>query len=284
MRRVRAACVLASAAWLGGCPLVVPNAKIAPYLQEVLGPSWTMVPLPNTALKPGAIVQVVKAVAPQAGGAIDLRLLGTLADCAVPPAAALVSQAGVPGMAAGATVAVDASLGARLAGVSAEIAANAGAKTALTITEAMDSTLDYIVFQRWAADPAHAAALRQACGPILAQPGIYVVQEAFVVSAGSFTFTNSAGGKIAVVPPPGVPVQAGVDVQTGQSGALTITQPIVFALKVLAPLPQGGFEVAALSAAPHALAARARPAPLAAPAPAPLMLGGIPIRAVSLSP
>ena len=87
-------------------------------------------------------------------------------------------------------------------------------------------------------------ALSRVCGPILAQTGVFVVQEAFIISSGSYTFQTKAGVKIGVTPSPNVPVKATVDASKGDSGTLTITQPTVFALKVLQPLPQGGFQIA----------------------------------------
>ena len=269
--------ILAVAALLAGCTPTLPNTKLVPYLQDTLGPTWTIVPLPNTALVPGAIVQVLPPPASKQGAGLDLRLLGRLSDCAVPPAAVVTNDAAVPGISAGSTFKFDASVGAKLAGVSASVAANAGAQTVFTVGAASDSTLDFITFQRWATDPANGTALSQACGTILGQTGVYVVQEAFVISAGSFTFQTSAGGKIDVTPPPNVPVTAGADAQTGKTGALTITQPIVFALKVLQPLPAGGFQVAALATAPRphfAVPHASRPDA------GPLLLGGMPIGSV----
>ena len=233
--------VLASAMLLGGCP----SSAVVPPLAETLGPSWTMVPLPNTSLVPGAVVQVVQTTGtPGKAGQIDLRLLGQLSDCAVPAAALVVQNAAVPSVTSGSTYGIDASLGAKLAGVSGQLGGNVSSMANFTIGSSTDSTLDYIAFQRWATDVVNAASLSHACGQILAQSGVFVVQEAFGISSGSYTFQTKGGVSIGVTPPPNVPVQASVGANAGTTGGLTITQPVVFALKVLQPLPQGGFQVA----------------------------------------
>ena len=296
--------ILAGAMLLGGCP----SSPVVPPLADTLGPSWTMVPLPNTSLVPGAVVQVVQAAGTQAkAGQIDLRLLGRLSDCAVPAAALVVQNAAVPSVTSGSTYGIDASLGAKLAGVSAQLGGNVSSTANFTIGSSTDITLNYIAFQRWATNLANAAALAHACGQILAQAGVFVVQEAFVISSGSYTFQTKSGASIGVTPPPNVPVQATVGATAGSNGALSITQPTVFALKVLQPLPQGGFQVASglgedvlsphdlfksrSAAAPASGAGIAPPAgPPAAARPqpatpaqlplAPLLLGGHPIGAV----
>ena len=284
---------------LGGCPHTVTQP---PLLRDALGPSWTMVPLPNSALLPGAIVRIVPPAAgasPQAGGQIDLRWLGRLADCGVPASVVVVSDAVVPGITSGSTFSLDASLGAKLAGVSAQLSGNVSSTADFTITTSTDSVLDFIGFEAWANALPNAAALATACGAILNQPGVYVVQEAFVISAGSYSFKTDAGAKIGVTPPPNVPVTASLGGDSGSSGSLAITSPVVFALKVLQPLPQGGFQVAALGQAEakavfhhhrarRPVAALSAPSPSLPPAPppapspplSPLELGGKSITAI----
>ena len=247
----RAACALVPLA-LAGCP--GPTHKIAPYLRDALGLSWTMVPLPNSGMSPGAILQVMPVGTGSAASAaqLDIRWLGRLEDCGVPAAALAVSDAVVPAINAGDTYSIDASLGASLAGVSGKLGANASSTADFVVSKSTDSSLNFIGFQSWAADPGHAAVLGQRCGPSLALPGVYVVQEAFIVSDGSYTFKTTGGGDIAVQPPPNVPVKLSAGGSTGNTGALTITSPIVFALKVLQPLPRGGFQTATIDTHPVA--------------------------------
>jgi hypothetical protein len=163
--------------------------------------------------------------------------------------------------------------------VGGQISANSSSQAALTIDKATFDTLPKIALQNWTQDPANAALYAQKCGSYFSQPGYYVVADAFVISSGSYTFVNATGGAVTVTPPPSVPVTANTSVKVGDNGSVTITQPIVFALHLLQPLPQGAFADAAPTAAPPSLHAHfatrhaARPA-LAAPPPAPVLLSG----------
>ena len=284
MRVLHHAGALAGALSLGGClgtPPVPP--PVYPSLRDTLGPSWTLVPLPSGALLPGAIVRVVYGAAGVGGspGSVALQWISPLSRCGVPDSALVVSNPPLAAISSGATFGADASVGAQLASVSGELGADASSTANLTITSSADSSLDYVAFQRWATDPANAQALSQACGSILAQPGMAVVQEAFVISSGSYTFQTNKGGKIKLSPPGKLPVQAGVSVTSGTQGTVTISQPLVFAMRLLQPLPQGGFALAPLVAsnarrASHYVAGTV-PAP---PVSAAIQLGGTAITSV----
>ena len=272
---------------LGGCPHPSPVQRLYPALSATLGPDWLLVPLPNTSLGPGTVVQVTTDGAADLAHAKQLGItrLGALKSCNVADAAVLVNDSAVPTMTAGATYSIDASLGAKLASIaSANLGANASSTADFTITKSTDSTLDFIVLSRWMSDPSNAAIVQQACHSIFNQKNVYVVQEAFIISAGSYIFKDSQGVDISVTPPPNVPVKAGIGSTNGSNGGLTIVEPVVFALKVLQPLPQGGFQLAALaSAAPHhRVAHHAAPAaPPPPPASGALYLGGKAITAVA---
>jgi hypothetical protein len=281
----------ASAALLTGC--LQPPAPF-PDLDATLGAGWTAVPLPNSSLAPGAIVQVT---APNGGAVtntsqLQVRWLGALQDCGVPATALVVNQAAVPGISSGSTFSLSASIAADLAGVSlGSLGGDASSSTNLTITTATDSALNYIDFTRWANDPANRMALAAACGPALNQPNTYIIQEAFIISSGSYNFKNTRGATISVTPPPQVPVKLSASGSDSGNAAITISSPIVFALKVLQPVPGGSFQVATITpvagasashhvlGAHHARTAAAPPPPppppaSAAPLPdAPLTLG-----------
>src|SRR6185312_2461418 len=113
-------------------------------------------------------------------------------------------------------------------------------------------SLDLISLDNWLRDPANAPGFQSVCGAILQRPDVYAVEEAFVIEDGTFAIRNSAGAKIAVTPPPGVPVTATAGASGGASGDLHITQPVVFALRRMAPFADGMFAPAAVGAAPGA--------------------------------
>jgi hypothetical protein len=69
------------------------------------------------------------------------------------------------------------------------------------------------------------------CGPTAAQPNVYVIEEAFVVSNGTLSVENKAGVKLELTPPTGMPFKGGVDASGRSSGDLSITQPVVLAIK-----------------------------------------------------
>lgn len=269
--------------------------KLYPTLRDTLGPAWTLVPLPGANLAPGEIVQVnpLDGKPLSQSQQIDIVRFGTLQDCKVPASAVQVTDSAVPTMTLGATYSLDASIGASLAKIaSVDLGANASSTADFTINKATDSTLDYIVLANWAADPTNAQTMRSACQSIFNQPNVYVVNEAFIVSDGNYSFKDNYGGKIDVTPPPNVPVHGSVDGSTGSSGGLTVSTPIVFALKTLQPLPQGGFQLAQAAPPPpprftghHSAAARKHYAvPPPPPAPGPLTLGGRTIGAVQPAP
>jgi hypothetical protein len=272
---------------LGGCPHPSPVERLYPTLSATLGPDWLLVPLPNASLGPGTVVEVTADGAADLAHAKQLGItrLGSLKSCSVADAAVLVTDSAIPTMTEGATYSIDASLGAKLASIAAaDLGANASSTADFTITKSTDSTLDYIALSRWMNDSANASVVQQACHNIFNQTNVYVVQEAFIISAGTYTFKDSHGANISVTPPPNVPVKASIDGSNGNNGGLTIDSPIVFALKVLQPLPDGGFKLAGLaSAAPHYRTAHhAAPAPPPPPpGPGPLYLGDKTLASVS---
>jgi hypothetical protein len=270
---------------LGGCPHPSPVQRLYPTLSATLGPDWLLVPLPNASLGPGTVVQVTADGAADLAHATQLGItrLGSLKSCGVADAAVVVTDSAIPAMTEGATYSIDASLGAKLANIaSVDLGANASSTADFTITKSTDSTLDYIALSRWMNETANASAVSQACNSIFNQKNVYVVQEAFIISAGTYTFKDSQGANIAVTPPPNVPVKASINGSTGNNDGLTVDSAVVFALKVLQPLPAGGFQLASVgAAAPHHLSAHH---PAAAPPPpiaGPLLLGGKTIASVS---
>lgn len=275
----RAAAVLGAPLLLCGCPHPGPVHSLNPTLRDTLGPGWMLVPLPTTALAPGTVVQVTSSDGKPLSQAshIDIRRLGSLKqDCKVPASVLQVTDSAVPEISQGSTYSLDASIGADIAKIaSIDLSANTGSTVDFTIKAATDSTLDFIALTNWATDPANAALINQACRGTFSLPNVYVVQEAFVVSNATYTFKDSNGAKISVTPPPNVPVHGSAGGSNGDNGGLTVTVPTVFALKVLQPVPAGGFQIAAVSAgfSPHALPPPPPPQP-------PLSLSGKTITAV----
>ncbi len=291
MRVVFRVCLLGAVLPLAGCPAPLPAPQIASSLRAALDPNWTLLPEPDSRMVPGAIVEIIPPAPGAAASKLDLRYEGSLALCGWPDFAKSVEEGATPAISAGTTVGFDASLGAKLAGVGGQIGVNSSSQAALTIGKATFDTLPKIALQNWTQDPANAAIYKQKCGAYFSQPGYYVVSDAFVISSGSYTFLNSTGGSISVTPPPTVPVTASADVKVGDNGSVTITQPVVFALHLLQPLPMGAFadaappaataaHVAAHRAARHALIAPPPPAP----PPGPLVLTGRTIGSVQNLP
>jgi hypothetical protein len=281
-RIARAAILLGTPLLLCGCPHPTPVQSLYPTLRDTLGPAWMLVPLPNTALAPGTVVQVTAADGKPLTQAsrIDIQRLGSLQqDCKVPSTALQVVDSAVPAISQGSTYSLDASIGANIAKIaSIDLSANAGSTVDFTIKAATDSTLDFIALTNWATDPANAVLINQACRSTFALPNVYVVQEAFVVSDATYTFKDSNGAKISVTPPPNVPVHGSIGGSSDNNGGLTVTAPTVFALKVLQPVPEGGFHIAAIATgvSPH----ESLLAPPPPPPPQPLDLSGKTINAI----
>jgi hypothetical protein len=246
-RLLIAGSVLLSGLSLAGC-VVHPKATISD-LSSALGPGWTMAPLPNSALLPGAVVEVTTAN----GGSItntspiQIRWLGSLQDCGVPTDALAVNTASVPGIVSGDTFSLNASIAAKAVGVSlGSLGVNGSDSAHLTINTSSDDSLDYLHFSNWLDDPSNHAAVDKACGSQLTQSNIFIVQEAFVISSGSYNFVDGGGGTISVAPP-NSPVTGSANVAVGNGGTITIGAPTVFALKALQEVPSGAFHVASIT-------------------------------------
>ncbi len=242
-----ASSVLLSGLSLAGC--APHSSRIIPGLGSGLGPGWTMVPLPNSALLPGAVVEVTSADGGTitSKGPIQIRWLGSLQDCGVPFDALAVNTASVPGIVSGDTFSLDASVAAKAAGVSlGTLGVNGNDGAHLTIETSSDESLDYLHFSNWLNNPVNHKAINDACGPELTESNVFIVQEAFVISSGSYSFIDAAGGTISVAPPSS-PVNGSADVTIGSNGSITIGAPTVFALKALQEVPAGAFQVATIS-------------------------------------
>lgn len=289
------AAILTLATALAGCNLINPAPSLAPPLASLL-PGYTLVPVPSATLLPGAVIQATAAAGGPivAGQPIAITWLGTLADCGVPATVLATTSADVPGLQSNTSVSLDASIAAKAAGLTlGSLGANLAQNATLTISAASDVSLDYLQFAQWANNAANRTAVAAACGPKLAQPNTYVVQDAFQIAAGSYVFTNSAGGNVAVSPPSS-PAGGSVSTTIGSGGTITIAKPAVFAIKTLQQLPSGSFDLAALT--PVATASfgpshhhTARPAlppppPPAPLAPMPVSLAGTPVAAVANVP
>jgi len=232
---------------LAGCPGPSPY----PDLSAVLGAGWRIVPLPNTKLNPGAIVQLTPVGAPTIADAktVDLLWLGMLQDCGVPASALAVEGGAVPAITSGRSYSIGTNVAAALTGIGPSIAANATRTTQLRIDQASDVSVNLINLDTWLANPANMQALQfSPCGHFLAQPNVYTIEEAFIVFKGSYAFTDAAGATLAVTPAPGVPVTVSGSVSGGANESLQIDQPIVFAIRNMRPF-SGGFAPVATATA-----------------------------------
>lgn len=215
-----------------------PTFGVPGGLAQSLGPGWVDAPLPDTKLGPGAIVQIT----PVGKDEIDLRWLGSLAgSCQVPSSALTVTKGGVGQVRTDREYSIGVQAAASVAKVGAEVGAKGARSAQLTVKKASADALDLIRFRSWLAVPTNAAGIDTRCGSTLREPNVYVVQEAFVVSDGSFTFLNDAGVKVGVTPPPTVPVKIGLDASGKSNGDLVITQPIVFAIHRMQQAKDGSF-------------------------------------------
>lgn len=237
-----AGAILFAVLGLSGCgPSTPPPPEMhPPGLMSALGKGWVEAPLPDSKLGPGAIVQMT----PVDEKTVDLRWLGSLQEsCGLPENVISIKSGDVPGVVTGKDYSIGAKVAASIAKIGVGVGAEAkGARSAtLTIGAASADAFDLIRFRGWLAVPANAASLTASCGSTLSEPNIYVIQEAFVISDGSFSFRNEAGAKIAVDLPPNVPVQVGTDASGKTTGDLLIKKPIVFAFHRIQQVKDGKF-------------------------------------------
>ena len=179
-------------------------------------------------------------------GKVDIVWLGSLTTSCKVPADAIGLQSGdMPGFSAGTSVSIDATLAASLASVSLGLGGNFEKSSTLTIRKASLDTINLINLDNWLQTPANRSSFEAACGPVLQQSNVFAVDEAFVIADGTYSIKNTAGAKVAFTPPPNIPVKASADASGGSSGDLTITQPVVFALRQMAPFTGSVFALAA---------------------------------------
>jgi len=211
-----------------------------------------MVPLPNSSLLPGAVIQVTAGDGKPitTGSPLQIRWLGSLqGNCKVPENMLAINAASIPGITSDKTFSFDASIAAKAAGLTlGSLGANVSHDADLSISTSADQSLNYLQFTSWVNDPINHAVVDKACGSILTQPNVFIIQEAFVISAGDYNFKNSGGAKISVAPP-NVPVNGSADVSFANGGTITIKAPTVFALKALQEIESGSFQLATVEPA-----------------------------------
>lgn len=271
--------LLATAPLLTACPGPIKPVFPVPSLASILGPDWAMIVPPDADMVPGAIVKMTGTDGgpPRTDAPIDITPLSTLASCGVPASAVVVKPGATPAMSSDGTATVDAKLAATIAHIDiGSLGANYSHDVTMKVDDASEAWLDVGKLGQFLSVPANRQAVQSAC-PSLFDPAnpdaanIYIVQIAYVISAGSFSFKNALGATISVTPGPAAPVTASAGASTGTNGTLTVTTPIAFAVKVLAPSAQFGLSMVNL-APTHHHAARYRhgPAPVAVAAPPPL--------------
>lgn len=214
---------------LCACNGAGPKVQVTvPGLAAALGGGWVEVPLPDSRLMPGAIIEVT----PVGSDQVDLRWLGSLqGSCGVPEDGVLITSGEVPQLEAGSMFSLSGDIGATLKSWGVTAQASYDAKATLTIDSDSVSSLDLVRFRAWHALPANAQILSQKCGSTLALKNAYVVQEAFVVSSGKYSFSNDKGIEIGLSAAAQSPVKANVGASGENGGKLQITKPIVFALR-----------------------------------------------------
>ncbi len=224
----------ASTLGLVGCtpPPSPPLASLQQVLQSI-DPSWTMLPLPNSALMPGSIIQIdsVDGSPVTTASTLNIRLRGNLSDCGFPADVLSPLKGTIASIGSGRNVSLDASIAAKAAGIDlASVSGTLANDVTLTIGASTDQILDIEKLRSWQENPANDATIARSCVDDLNRKDVYVVPEAFVITSGSYSFTTSSGGSLSVAPPH-VPVGVSTGVTLSTNGSVSINSDTVFAIK-----------------------------------------------------
>jgi hypothetical protein len=180
-------------------------------------------------MTPGAVIKIAQASA----GQVDVTWLGNLKDCGVPDSAVNVEQAATPNFTGSGDYSLDANVTASIVKFNASAGAKIGSTSAVTIKAASDEFIDFLQFHAWYAIPSNAQQFNTLCGQITLGSGVYVVQEAFVVTDGSVSVKDNANANVSLTPSANSIFKAGIDASGNSTGELTISKPAVFAIKRL---------------------------------------------------
>jgi hypothetical protein len=226
---------------LVSCASKVKSPLAIPGFASALDAGWVEVPLPDSRLVPGALIQIF----PVDASTVDLRWIGSLEGTCKIAASVLNTTIGdtPKGTKASREFYLDGSVGATLRNWNVTTDAQYASQAILSIKSGSTRSLDVTAFRTWYAVPANRDAVDAACGSALSNKTTYVIQEVYIVSDGTYSFSDDLNPSVAVKPRTSstVQVEAFADARGRQSGELTIAKPIVFALRRVQRTADGGW-------------------------------------------
>lgn len=230
MKKSRVVLILGSVVAIASCTPAGPQSYKIPWLAEVLPPDWTIIPLPNGSFVPGEIVQIQPVPTRDGKKTVDIGGLGNLvSSCSVPSSVLAIQSGNMPGVKSGKAYNISASIGLKLARIGADVSGQYSGTTTLTIEKDAVPSLNFINVNNWILR--NRAAFESRCLAWLSKPNVYVIEEAFVVSKGSYSITYKDGATVKVTPGANAPVTASLGVSNSPTGELNIIEPVAFALR-----------------------------------------------------
>ncbi len=217
-----------------GCrhnPATVGSAMDPFYVQN----HWIPLPLPDSRFAPGVIFSYDE----QTG----IRYVSSLKTCGVPEdvTAPVVGQSGQLKFNTASDYGAKAVL--QVKGVSAGPEFSKVKKTTLELSRHGPSSIDLFKVQIWLTDPSHAASFPQACKEGLAQPNVFIVQEAYMVSKGKYTLYDELGASIGVkgLKLGVVQIDPNASAKATDDGSLEFDEPLYTAVRRVRRI-NGGFQ------------------------------------------
>lgn len=223
----------------GTLSVISTSAQVVSHsdLKKLYGSRWIPLPLPDSRIGPGAIITIKK-------GQVGWE--SNLSSCGAPAAvlAATTSAGSILTFKANAEYGADAALSI------GEVTVGPEFKKVKKVTLKADNHkpygLDRIKLGTWFNDPK--TELSGECKKFLARNDVFIVQEAYEIAKGSFTFFGDNNSKISLSGISVGPVKIGANAkaQANKQGDLEFSEPVYTAIRRLKYLKSG--ELKTLSA------------------------------------
>jgi len=228
-----------------GTPLLIvsctstPPLTLTPLDSPLKAAGFILLPMTDSKMTPGSVIEVKR----DSTGATSVRWLADIRKCGLKNSDLGFTQGTSGAISSDTNYSAD--VGATLAILSIKAQIQPQLQAAKTVTVKVDKdgadAIDLIATSAWFSDPGHIAAMPAICKTFLSQPDTYLVNEAFRISSGSYTFKDSAGAKINLSALSGQNISANAGVSAAADGSITIASDVYLAVKDVKQLSLGAF-------------------------------------------
>ena len=209
-------------------------------LAQALPTGFIILPIADSAMRPGSIIEVK----PIPGAPAQVRWLADIRSCGLKDDDLGFLQGNTGQLSSSKQFSLDANVAVQILAIKSEFKPQLqAAKSAVLKTDNTGlDRIDLIKTSSWFSLPGNISAMPPVCKTYLMQPNTYLVNEAFRVSSGSYTFTNSAGAGINLTALQGQNFSAAANVKITSDGSITVTSPEYIAVRDVKQVSLGTFQ------------------------------------------